>query len=815
MITGDSLVKALGKTKVQIGLFVPSLIAEIGQRPDLLEACASHLELILFMGGDLPQPIGDVVAEKVRLHCQYGASEIGIAPQLLHPELQRSDWHYIQLHSCLGAEFQYLTEDLFELVVKHNGENLPTQPTFSQLPELYKLHEYRTRDLFSPHPRLGDLWQWRARADDIIVFLNGEKTNPISMEQSIAAKNQQVAAALVIGAQRFQAALLIEPKDKEKIWAPEERAKFIEIIWPSVQEANKLSPAHAQVEKAMILLTDPAEPMIRSGKGTIQRAATVALYSKRLDRLYADLDNNSASASNGVAISTSLVPRAVASERIRESLTAILDVSSYTDDDDFFLLGLDSLKSMQLLRALKRSLYSPNLALSTIYSNPSVSELADNLSSSANHSTPSHEDIMRKMLKEFRGRVKQIPAPIANPLIPEAQSVVLTGSTGGLGTFLLRTLLRCTSVARIFCLNRRPDSYDIYLKRVGSTQRIDTDDARTSFLQVDFAKSKFGLDEEIYTKLGRDITLIIHSAWPLNFNLSLASFRPQLEGLLNVFQLSASSPCRPRLFYTSSVSSIMGLSGGTEPVAEKIVTSVDASARNGYAGSKLLSEILCLEASQQLGIAVDVARVAQIAGPIATPGLWNPLEWFPSLVISSVRLKAFPAKLGTNLSRVDWVPIDLLADSIIELTLGAKARSLEAHEAWSGECSVYHLSNPHPTSWAALLPIFAFELKSQCGIDAKVISSSEWLALVQQDLEGVMQSGELESSTLDRNPAARLLDFYRVAMADDLDRPGLSNASAVGRSSKLRNMANVNGEWIRKWVSEWTSHQSRAGGAGF
>lgn len=47
---------------------------------------------------------------------------------------------------------------------------------------MQELEEYRTKDLFELHPQIPNLWRWCARSDEIIVFLNGEKTNPISME---------------------------------------------------------------------------------------------------------------------------------------------------------------------------------------------------------------------------------------------------------------------------------------------------------------------------------------------------------------------------------------------------------------------------------------------------------------------------------------------------------------------------------------------------------------------------------------------------------------------------------------------------------
>lgn len=94
------------------------------QNPDLLDYCAAHLEAILYIGGDLPQDVGDRVAAKVYLRCQWGATEPGIVPQLLPPELHpstptdRSLWRYVRFHPCVGAVFDPVTEGSYELVIR-------------------------------------------------------------------------------------------------------------------------------------------------------------------------------------------------------------------------------------------------------------------------------------------------------------------------------------------------------------------------------------------------------------------------------------------------------------------------------------------------------------------------------------------------------------------------------------------------------------------------------------------------------------------------------------------------------------------------
>ena len=132
------------------------------------------------------------------------------------------------------------------------------------------------------------MWTWCARADDIIVFLNDQKTNPISMEQYIAANNKDIAAVLIIGAQRFQAALLIKAATIVDLQTTMDRARFLEKVWAPIEAANMDAPAHARTAKSHALFTYPEKPLLRAGKDTIQRRGTLSQYAREIDYFYAD-----------------------------------------------------------------------------------------------------------------------------------------------------------------------------------------------------------------------------------------------------------------------------------------------------------------------------------------------------------------------------------------------------------------------------------------------------------------------------------------------------------------------------------------------
>ncbi|KAI0188770.1 putative NRPS-like enzyme [Xylaria flabelliformis] len=809
IVTADALVHALRHTPADVAILVPSVIAELAQSPDLLDFCAANLELIINIGGDLPQAIGDRVAAKIRLRSQWGASEVGIPPQVFVPELEREEggWRYIRFHPCTGALFEEITSGVYELVIRRQAD-INKQPSFS-IWGFEDLAEYRTRDLFEPHPTIPDTWRWRARADDIIVFLNGEKTNPVSMEQFVVANNPTlVSGAIVIGVQRFQAALIIEPKDLTANMSMAEKAALIERVWPSVLEANKTVPAHAKVEKSLILVAD-RKGFIRAGKGTIQRAASVAQYTDEIDKLYriaeVTLDEEEDQDSAVVELgSVDITDTDSVSRLIWNTARGLTGWTDLDESANFFEMGMDSLQALQLGRALRKSLRVGSLALSTIYQNPSALQLAQALSQTAVAGSTEETDVAGELLSSYRNQISQIPKPVTHASSDEQRStptvdVILTGSTGTLGTSILRALLTRDGIGHVFCLNRSADggraAQEVRFASAGLGADL-LSNSRITFLQTDLTHPTLGLSQEIYQSLGDRVGLIVHNAWPVNFNQSLMAFRAQLAGSVNLLTLATTAAPQPmRTLFVSSVGAVAGLEPGapSESVPPETVA-LNATGMNGYARSKLLAEILFDAASRSLQIPVKIIRVGQVAGSSTESTAWNRSEWLPSLVISSLlSLGCLPSDLGPRFSAIDWIPNDLLGDVVADLVVADLQTS-----SGSGAV-VFNLRNPHTTSWESLVPAIQERARSTIA----VVPPSEWLAKLQNSQEAPVEVDVV------RNPAIKLVDFYRDHLwaptqeRDASVQPPMVINRALSASATLRDMPPISHEWMSRWVGEW------------
>ncbi|KAK7962758.1 NRPS-like protein biosynthetic cluster [Apiospora aurea] len=821
IVTAQGLVEALEQTPADIALLVPSVVAELAQNPELLRYCARHLELLVYIGGDLPSRS----ATPSRRRCRCGANGA-----------RRRDWKYIRFHPCAGMVFDKVSDNLYELVIRRREDPVSTQPTFT-IRGKEGLAEYRTRDLFAPHPTVPDAWTWQARADDIVVFLNGEKTNPITMEHRIVARNPGlISGALVIGTHRFQAALLLEAAAPVRTTA--EQAKFIERAWPSIEEANRVAPAHARVEKSLVLVTDPDRPLVRAGKGTLQRGASVALYEAEINALYDNADNIEEEAGGGdeeeeeeeEEEDTSGVDVVedvgMTTRRIRNVVLKIAEWPALDDSDSLFERGMDSLQALRLTRALRRALHRRHLGLSTVYQNPTVSELAIAVTAVQDGSGKDDRDIMESLLATYRQLIQEIPVPrvlIGDTKEARPVDAILTGSTGTLGTMILRALLnRPEAVGHVFCLNRSPDGGRSAQKKKWTNLDADASmlKERVTFLRADLAQPYLGLDDATYETLRSRVGLVIHSAWPVNFNLSLSAFRPQLAGMVNLFSFAAALTHRAHVMFISSIGAVAAASSG--PAPESIVGSLDAAPANGYSRSKLLAELLCDTASRHVGIPTSIARVGQVAGPVGRTGgsgsstvMWNRSEWLPSLVISSFHLGCLPSDLGPRFSQVDWMPSDLAADTVVDLAvagadISSPTAATEASET-SGSSSgsiaqVFNLRNPHTTTWAALIPSLQDVARQHLGRALDVVPPTLWLQRLEESSQHQVADRAAETASVASNPAIKLFTFYRDGLwADGPTAEPMSVECSVKASGTLRDMPAIQVDWVRRWVKDWLS----------
>ncbi|KAJ5753297.1 acetyl-CoA synthetase-like protein [Penicillium odoratum] len=157
--------------------------------------------------------------------------------------------------------------------------------------------------------------------------------------------------------------------------------------------------------------------------------------------------------------------------------------------DVLFAAGIVSLQVIQLARTLRISLAAAGVQFSEAALEP-LAELACTLVSSSSAAAVTDETAVCRALVEKYTR--HLPSPIPN----------------------------------------KPNPAD---KAKGERIPGPIDGLHASWVpQVNLAEPTFGLTADIYDRLAREADRVVHSAWPVNFNLSIASFETYLRGVCHL-----------------------------------------------------------------------------------------------------------------------------------------------------------------------------------------------------------------------------------------------------------------------------------------
>ena len=396
------------------------------------------------------------------------------------------------------------------------------------------------------------------------------------------------------------------------------------------------------------------------------------------------------------------------------------------------------------------------------------------------------------------GRYKMKVGP-TKPTKPR-MTVILTGSTGSLGNYLLDALVRSPKVERVICLNRSSDAEQRQWKS-HRARGLSTElgPPKVEFLECDMARDFLGLSESIYLYLTSEVTHILHNAWPVDFNRAFSSFEPNIRGVKQLVDFASRCTYDASLFFVSSISVAArwgATPGSREKVPEKIIEDWRVAGM-GYGQSKLVSERLLAEASKTTGLKTAVCRVGQVGGPVlrGKKGQWNKQEWLPSLIASSNFLRVLPRTLGP-LENIDWIPVDHLAQVIVDLLPCQTEPSQNKMKGEKSTNAVYHIVNPNICSWNSVLPAVIKHL----GGDVTVVEFKEWVEMLERSMSG--------TPNYERNPAAKLFDFYDNLRDKAVRFPKsrsvtLETKQTVRFSQTLATLEQVKFEWMDLWMQQW------------
>jgi thioester reductase-like protein len=771
-------------TRPWSAFFPPSLLEELSTTSRGIDAMAK-LTYIIFGGAPLASAVGEKLSQYTTVVSFMGSTE-GWAIPTFFP-VNRNDFNCHEWTPDSGIKMDPQGDGLYEMVITRAGQP-EIQAAFFNFPEI---DEWRTKDLFEKHPVAPNLWTYKCRKDDVIVLNNGEKVNPVTFEKTMESE-PLVKAALVTGATHFQTALLIEP-NWDLLDIGEDTAGLIDRLWPIIERANADCPTHARVWRSRVAIASKGRPFIRAPKGSVLRRATTQNYQPVIDALYLNQDSTE-------HVELLKFPEDIQGVRrqLRQAMkrTGMGLPNNASGDADIFSFGVDSLQVLALSSLLSHSFSrSKTDAISTrvIYSHPTIDSLAayllaggDDHNADATNST-GREEAMAAMVERY---TRDLPtSSVLEPAVtPDRHTVILTGSTGSLGNYVLQELISSPVVARVFCFNRSAAAATRQRHSFVSRGH-EANFAKVNFLHTDLGQDRFGLSEEVYTSLLDSVDIFIHNAWPVNFNQDLESYETvHVAGVRRCVDFSRACQHRAKIVFMSSVAGIgnwLAKNPINKEVPEKMLYDHSLPLPQGYGESKHVAELILDAAATRSGIPVTIVRAGQLAGPSDGRSEWNRKEWLPSLVMTSMAMGLLPDRLG-NQNAVDWVPMNLAARIVWEIATAKRSQG-------DGSADVAHLVNPRMSSWSSLVPAVQ---KALGGAEkVKIVSFAEWV----EKLTGLPRT----EKDIKNKPAIKLIDFFQNLVVEG-GVPRLATVRTAKMSRTLKETRAVDEKMMQIWIAAWS-----------
>jgi acyl-CoA synthetase (AMP-forming)/AMP-acid ligase II len=291
----DTVLAVLRNAPVSAASFPPSLLEELLADPVHREEL-QKLAKIVYGGAPLAKWATRIISEEFEgtVSSALGSTEGGLWLTVSAPS--SSDHGYFLFHPFMSASFQHTSADLYELVVLRTPQSEAytnffrcVDSTPANLAEHFgfekgvEVTEFRTKDLFSPHPDKEGLWRYRCRKDDLVLLSGEVKMYAGAVEEAISA-HPAIGAVMVGGQYRSRPFLLVEPA--RLITTQEQQAEFVDEIWPTIEAENQKHHESARLQRELVIVVGAEKRMALTAKGSVDRKATLSAFEHEIDQIY-------------------------------------------------------------------------------------------------------------------------------------------------------------------------------------------------------------------------------------------------------------------------------------------------------------------------------------------------------------------------------------------------------------------------------------------------------------------------------------------------------------------------------------------------
>jgi len=272
----------------------------------------------------------------------------------------------------------------------------------------------------------------------------------------------------------------------------------------------------------------------------------------------------------------------------------------------------------------------------------------------------------KEMMSNDRKLIFDPPVPSPVPEIPVPKQVLLTGGTGFIGPFLMKSLLEQTR-AKIHVLVRASDEKQgrqrlrAAMESMGPCEAglMDMFEARVIPVCGDLGQPKLGLMQDEWDFLAREIDTVFHNGATVNYLFNYDLMRDaNVLGTNEVVRLAFEG--RPKEFNYVSTTFVFGWA--VKSVLYETDHNEDMELLDfGYSQSKWVAEQVIFDARSK-GLSTRVFRPALVSPSVTGGG--NNFD-------IAVRLVAFMVNHGIGvdtLNQVSFVPADIVANNIVAIS---------------------------------------------------------------------------------------------------------------------------------------------------
>jgi thioester reductase-like protein len=272
----------------------------------------------------------------------------------------------------------------------------------------------------------------------------------------------------------------------------------------------------------------------------------------------------------------------------------------------------------------------------------------------------------REMMSNDRKLIFEPPVPSPLPEIPMVNQVLLTGGTGFIGPFLMKSLLEQTP-AKIHVLVRSSDEKQgrqrlrAAMESMGpcEAELMEMFEARVIPVCGDLGQPNLGVTQEIWDFLASEIDTVFHNGATVNYLFNYDRMRDaNVMGTNEVVRLAFEG--RPKEFNYVSTTFVFGWA--VKPSLFETDMNENMERLDfGYSQSKWVAEQVVFDARSR-GLSARVFRPALVSPSVNGGG--NNFD-------IAVRLVAFMVNHGIGvdtLNQVSFVPADIVANNIVAIS---------------------------------------------------------------------------------------------------------------------------------------------------